>query len=113
MSAAPAMTRQKARKRAPISSGPEPIGSWNAMMAARVGGHGGERDDLDAVADPEAAGRGVEGDHSGDHRGERPRAQQAEQRLRWRPVAALSTSHTWSAAASGFVRDAVRELVLV
>ncbi|HEY6595209.1 MAG TPA: hypothetical protein VI011_14115, partial [Asanoa sp.] len=28
-----------------------------------VGGHGGERDDLDAVADLEAAGRGVEGDH--------------------------------------------------
>jgi hypothetical protein len=35
---------------------------------------------LDAVADLEAAGRGVEGDHSGDQRGQRPRAKQPEQR---------------------------------
>jgi hypothetical protein len=48
------------------------------------GGHRGERDDLDALADLQAAGAGVEGDHSGDQRGQRPRAHQPEQRSRWR-----------------------------
>ncbi len=36
-----------------------------------------------AVADLQAASGGVEGDHSGDHRGQRPRADQAQQRS-WR-----------------------------
>ena len=47
---------------------------------SEVGRHGGQRDDLDAVADLEAAGRGVEGDHSRDERGESPWAQQPQQR---------------------------------
>jgi hypothetical protein len=40
MSAAPAMTRQKARKRPMTATAPEPIGSWKTrtppMMAARL-----------------------------------------------------------------------------
>ena len=89
MSAAPAMTRQKAKKRPPISTGPEPIGLWKTTIppkiAARLAATEVRRDDLDAPADLEAAGRGVEGDHPGDQRGQRPRAEQPEQRSR-RPL---------------------------
>ena len=38
ISAAPAMTRQNATKRAPIPSGPEPITSVAANLAAIIGG---------------------------------------------------------------------------
>jgi hypothetical protein len=49
-----------------------------------VGGHRGERDDLDPLADLVAAGGGVEGDHAGDQRGQRPPAQRPQQRSRRR-----------------------------
>ena len=45
-----------------------------------VRGHGGEGDDFDGRPDLEAAGGGVERDHSRDERGERPWAQQPVQR---------------------------------
>src|SRR4029078_667402 len=35
-SAAPAMTRQKAVPRAPISAAPDPIGSWKTMMPPMI-----------------------------------------------------------------------------
>ena len=36
MCAAPAMTRQKAKKRPPISTGPEPIGLWKTTIPPRI-----------------------------------------------------------------------------
>jgi hypothetical protein len=82
MSATPAMTKQKAKKRAVMAAAPDPIGSWEdndaAEDGAEVDGDRGDRDDLDALADLEAAGRCVERDHSGDHGGQRPRAHQPE-----------------------------------
>jgi hypothetical protein len=82
------MTRQNARKRAPISTVPRADRLVEDEDAAHdrgeVGGHGGECDDLDTASDLEAAGGGVEGDHSGDHRGQRPRAHHPEQRPRCR-----------------------------
>ena len=47
---------------------------------AQVRGHRGDRDDLDRLADLEAAGGGVERDRSGYERGQRPRADHPEQR---------------------------------
>ena len=47
-----------------------------------VGRDRGERDDLDAGADLQAARRGVEGDHRGDQRRRRPRADQLEHAAR-------------------------------
>ena len=55
--------------------------SRTSAPTATTSGHRGERDDLDALADLEAARRGV-GDHPGDQRGQRPRAEQPEQRSR-------------------------------
>ena len=49
-------------------------------MAERLAGYRRDRDHLDREADLEAAGGRVEGDHERDHRGERPWAEQAEQR---------------------------------
>ena len=46
------------------------------MMADEVRGHGGDRDDRDALAELKAAGRAVEGDDAGDQRSERPRTHQ-------------------------------------
>ena len=75
MSAAPRL--QAGEEAGADLEGPEPIGSWKTTMppkiAARLAATEVIMDDLDGLADLEAAGRGVEGDHPGDRRGQRPR----------------------------------------
>ncbi len=80
MSAAPAMTRQNARKRAVMPAGPEPIGSWNTMMPPMIAARLAATEVSAIISTPLPIWRLVEGDHAGDHRGECPRAQQPEQR---------------------------------
>ena len=83
-SAAPAITRQNANRRALTPSGARPDRLAEHEDAAddrgEVGRHGGDRDHLDGLTELKAAGGGVEGDDEGDQRRERPRAEQAEQR---------------------------------
>jgi hypothetical protein len=70
--------------RAPIASGPEPMGSPKTrmppMMFGQVRGDRGEGDDLDARSELEAARRRVEGDRRRDERRRGPRAAQPVQR---------------------------------
>jgi hypothetical protein len=65
MSAAPAMMRQKAKKRPPISTGPEPICLWKTTtppkIAARLAATEVSAMTSTPLADLEAAGRGVSG----------------------------------------------------